>query len=149
MSTATEEKVDKRKIPKAERGRPTTGQHAKIDKLPYEDLNKREKKLLTVLDGDGQGKREPYLIPELKPLCFPSEGKQRGMLLVRNACRRLVAADWIEHTDKTIDVKGEPVKLSRGVYRISESGRKRLKRALSEPAEPKAKEPKEPKGEPN
>jgi hypothetical protein len=113
---------------------PTTGQSAEKRDIPYEELNNKELELLGVLNGEGAGVCPKMTIKECAKGAFlrskvpakkpakaktATPGKIRANSLeqanywARNCFRRLVVSDYV-------------VKVSRGVYKISTKGRKRL-----------------------
>jgi hypothetical protein len=104
--------TDLRKVPKDKRGKPTTGQSADEQPLPYEVLNDDEREIVRMLNGrNGDGVRH------VRSIEFLAEGidGSNPRLQVRNALRRTVACGWVDH-------------VSRGQYQISGKGRKRLTR---------------------
>lgn len=102
--------TDLRKVPKEKRGKPSTGQSADEQALPYEMLNDDEREIVRMLNGRNG-------VRHVRSIAFLSEGidGDNPQLQVRNALRRTVACGWIDH-------------VSRGQYQISEKGRKRLAR---------------------
>ena len=121
---AEEEKVDKRKIPIGERGKPTSGQSGDPIDLPYDELNKREAKVVDYLNGDGKGTREAKTVEEIAKALWSREGQARSKLFVRNSMRRLFCGGWVEKPDK-------------GIYKITEKARKRLASAKKSKSEKK------------
>lgn len=104
-------KKDLRKLPKDRRPKPTTGQSAKSRELSYEDLSADEAEVVGALDGKA-GKRLVQPIAFLSDLFDGDDPKLR----TRNALRRPVSCGWVDN-------------VGRGLYQISEKGRKRLARA--------------------
>lgn len=116
------EDVDLRTLPKDDRPKPTTGQSGPERELPFDELNSDEKLVVRVLNDDGEGTRQSMPVSELSDALIktePDEAQGHAKLLVRNAMRRLVQGGWVEWVD-------------RGRYRITEKGRKRLKRKNGE-----------------
>jgi len=105
-------KKDLRKVPKDKRPKPTTGQSAATRDLSYDLLSDDEKALVKALDGRSHsGKREQRTIAWLARLFGGDDPK----LQTRNALRRPVSCGWVDN-------------VGRGLYQISEKGRKRLSR---------------------
>jgi hypothetical protein len=101
------------------RDKATTGQSAPHHDLPVDDLNDKEMKLVSVINGKGEGARTEITIPDLLKVFKSSAAtKAQANSWVRNSLRRLVTGEFIEKT-------------SRGVYRMTEKGRKRLTRAAA------------------
>lgn len=95
----------------------STGQSGpEIDGLGLEDLNDKELKVVSTLNGKGSGAREMLSIEDLATSCFKSRGAKQANSWVRNSLRRLFCGGWLEKVD-------------RGRYKISENGRKRMQRA--------------------
>jgi hypothetical protein len=118
---ARAEEADLRKLPKSDRPKPSTGQSGPERELPYEELNQDEKLVVVTLDDDGEGLRQAMPVADLASTILSKENEKeaRAKLRIRNAMRRLVTGGWVENTD-------------RGRYKISEKGRKRLKRQNGE-----------------
>lgn len=92
------------------------GQRGAPIQLGFEDLNEKEQSLLTLLNGEGHGRREVYTLWEaVYGLGWEKVrgGKTRGNSWVRNCLRRLVRARFVEHASEVGD----------GTYRITKSGR--------------------------
>ena len=103
----------------ARKDKATTGQSAPHHDLPVDDLNAKELKLVNVINGKGTGSREEISIPDMiKVFQSSADTKAQANSWVRNSLRRLVTGELIEKT-------------SRGVYRVTEKGRKRLARAAA------------------
>jgi len=104
------QQTDLRKVPKAKRGKPTTGQSADERALPYESLNDDEREIVRMLNGRNG-------VRHARSVEFLAEGIEgdNPRLKVRNALRRIVSCGWVDH-------------IARGQYQISEKGRKRLTR---------------------
>lgn len=96
--------------------KPTTGQSGPEVEVKFEKLNVKELKVLAALNGEGVGTREQLTIEQLAKECFPSKSKAQSNSWVRNSLRRLFCGGWLE-------------KMTRGLYKISESGRKKMARA--------------------
>lgn len=114
--------TDLRKLPKDERPTPTTGQSAPEREMPYDDLNSDEKLVVAALDDDGEGVRQAMPVSDLALRVIENDHNENGTrakLRVRNSMRRLVTGGWVERAD-------------RGRYRVTERGRKRLKRKNGE-----------------
>lgn len=104
---------------KSAKDKATTGQSAPHHDLPVDDLNAKELKLVNAINGKGTGSREEITIPDLIKVFQPSaDTKAQANSWVRNSLRRLVTGELIEKT-------------ARGVYRVTEKGRKRLARAAA------------------
>jgi len=103
-------KTDLRTLPKDKRPKPSSGQSAPERALPYEALSDAERLIVKTLNNRGQ-KRTERSVEYLAELMDGDDAK----LQVRNALRRPVACGWVEN-------------IARGMYRISEKGRKRLER---------------------
>lgn len=102
---------------RARKDKPTTGQSGPEIDLKVEELNAKETKVLTALDGKGEGPRETISITDLTKIFKSSAAsKAQANSWVRNSLRRLKTGGFIE-------------KAERGEYRITERGRKRLQRA--------------------
>jgi hypothetical protein len=115
--TKTVKKVVKVKSVK-DNAEPTTGQSAPPREIPWADLSKRERRLLTFIDG-GIDIRPLVLIKEMVQVFIGSaETKARANSWVRNQLRDLVVGGWV-------------VKVDRGVYQIDPNARKRLRHALA------------------
>ena len=127
------------KAKSAKKAKPTTGQSAEKSDIAFEELNVKELELLGVLNGEGSGVCPKMSIKDLAKAAFlrnkvpakkpakaktASNGKIRANSLeqanywVRNCLRRLVS-EPAAPTDYL-------VKVSRGVYKISTKGRKRV-----------------------
>jgi len=104
--------MDGRKIPKAKRPKPSTGQSAPERDLPWENLSEGEQAIVKALNGKGEGPRNPRSVEYLSEFF---EGRN-PKLQVRNALRRIVSCGWVDNID-------------RGMYQITERGRKRRARA--------------------
>ena len=115
------ENTDLRRLPKEQRPDPTTGQSGPIMELPHASLNKHEAKVVAALDGDGAGPRGTVSVDDL------ATKTKLSKLQVRNAMRRLVRGRWAERAASVLTDAGEE-KEARGHYRITDAGRKRLKR---------------------
>jgi hypothetical protein len=109
------------------------GQDAQpIDGLSFTELNRHEQALVLTLNGEGTGVREYKTIVELMYANnWHVLGKAKGNSRVRNSLRRLVRGTWVEHAEKIGD----------GRYRITEAGRKRLRRFEAKSAEESAAKP--------
>jgi len=96
----------------------TTGQSGPPVDVPFEKLNDKEREVLSFLNGKGKGPRNPLKISDIAGSCWKSKrlSKAQGNSWTRNSLRRLICGGWVE-------------KLERGVYRVTEKGRKRLQRA--------------------
>src|SRR5512146_731936 len=98
------EGVDLRRLPRAKRPRPTTGQSAPARQLAWEDLRTDEPfvvrsmaLLQRPLEGAGAGAvGVAQLAARLRALVDPEEWPTRAKLRVRNAIRRLVQGGWLE-----------------------------------------------------
>lgn len=98
----------------ARKHKPTTGQSGpSIEDLGYEDLNAKEVKLIQAL---GDHVKQPMTIVELGAVCFTGRSKFQQNSWTRNSLRRLICGGLVD-------------KLSRGVYKLSTSGLKKLHRA--------------------
>lgn len=107
---APAKKTPKKKPPKTEGAAPTSGQSGPPIELSLDRLNSKERRVLDTLN---EPPVAPMTIEELAETCFKSQGKKRSNSWVRNSLRRLVQGGLVE-------------KVSRGSYRISETGKKRL-----------------------
>lgn len=103
------EGVDLRKLPKDERPKPTTGQSAPERKISWEDLSADEQTVIKLLNDKGEGKRVARSVEYLAD----AFGGDNPKLTVRNSLRRPVPSGWVDRE-------------GRGLYSISEKGRKRL-----------------------
>jgi hypothetical protein len=110
----------KAKAPKATKEtkeKPSTGQSGPPLELKIEELNSKELKLFHWIDPQGEGVRPEMTIKELaKAFKNTAETVAQANSWARNCLRRLVTGKFVE-------------KLQRGVYRVSEPGRKRANRA--------------------
>ena len=103
----------------ARKDKPTTGQSAPHVNVDLDALNDKELKVLGAVNGKGEGAREEITIPNLtKVFKNTAATKAQANSWVRNSLRRLVTGEYVE-------------KLQRGVYRMTEKGRKRLSRAAN------------------
>lgn len=111
---------------------PTSGQSADID-IPFEELNDKELRIMTHLNGEGSGACMKVGIKEISKIFLRSKvpakkranaktaapsakwasSVEQAISWTRNSLRRPVASKWI-------------VKDSRGVFKISTRARKRL-----------------------
>ena len=121
--TKPKKDVDLRTLPKEERPPPSTGQSAPERTLAFDDLSSWEVKLISALDKPGKGARQVRGIPAL------AKATRMTALEARNTVRRLVPANWIERVATSINDEGEEIKVL-GHYRITDSGRKRLRAAV-------------------
>jgi hypothetical protein len=109
----------------AKKNKPTTGQSAPKVEIAYEDFNDKEVKILKKLNGSGKGKRDEVKIADLaKAFSNKVPAAQRNSW-TRNSLRRLTTGHppgskpdntWVE-------------KIDRGLYQISETGRRSLRTA--------------------
>ena len=102
------DKVDRRKIPKADRDPPTTGQSGPPVDLDLEKMNEVERLIVETL-----APVESMDISDLAKalvVVHPEEWASRAKLLIRNALRRLVSSRWVH-------------RVSKGVYAITETGK--------------------------
>ena len=113
---------EKTKVKKQKRERPSTGQSAEPRELPFDSLNPLERRLVSFLDGDGAGPRSEHTIKDLvaKAGLHNKTGSDETSW-VRNSLRRTVSCGWVEKT-------------SPGHYRISEAGRRRIRRISAQAA---------------
>lgn len=96
------------------RRKPVSGQSAPpIESLPFDALNKKEKKVVGCFVA--RSAREVLTIEDLADGAFPSQPAKRANSWVRNSLRRLIRARWLE-------------KVTPGEYRLSK-GRRRQVRA--------------------
>ena len=125
--------VDIRTLPKAERPKPSTGQSGPEVEVPYEDLSSRKAYIVRRLNGTGTGTREVVPVKALVEVYIKEidteEDPVRAALLIRNDMRALVTSGWVERVDEKV-VDEQTIKV-RGHYRITERGRKRLKRVTA------------------
>lgn len=110
----------KKPAKKPAKKKPTTGQSGPPVDVPFEKLNDKEKTVAKFLNGKGKGARNPLKISDIASKCFSkqTEDKAQANSWTRNSLRRLVTAGWVEKKDG-----------ARGLYWITEKGRKRLQRA--------------------
>lgn len=111
--------VDIRKLPAAERPKPTSGQSREAFFLGWDATTVAEQKIIKALNEPGEGRRETHTVAAVAKVT------RLTTLQVRNSLRRLVPSRWAERVGSTIDDDGNEV-ATRGRYRITESGRKRL-----------------------
>lgn len=107
-----ETKVDLRKLPIAERPKPTTGQSAKLT-MTWDQFGADERDVIMLLNnkfGEVYHRRVSFLANGL-------EGDNVN-LRARNALRRPVASKWVS-------------RVSRGLYQITAKGRRQLSAALA------------------
>jgi hypothetical protein len=106
-----------KKAKSTRKDKPTTGQSAPHTDVKLDELNDKELKVLGAVNGKGEGSREEIAIPDLtKVFKNTAATKAQANSWVRNSLRRLVTGEYVE-------------KLQRGLYRMTEKGRKRLSRA--------------------
>jgi len=117
---ATKRKA-KKPAKKPAKKKPVTGQSGPLVEVPYGKLNDKEQQVVKLLNGKGKGARNPLTIAELAGKCFSKKAKvsakndDQANSWTRNSLRRLVCAGWVE-------------KVERGSYKITDRGRKRIKR---------------------
>jgi hypothetical protein len=111
-------KAKAKKPTKKSKKKPTTGQSGPPVDVPFDTLNDKERKVVTFLNGKGKGPRNPLKIAEIAGACWPRMAKAQANSWTRNSLRRLVCGGWVEKKDG-----------ARGLYWITEKGRKRLQRA--------------------
>lgn len=103
----------------ARKDKPTTGQSAPHVDVKLDELNDKELKVLGAVNGKGEGQREEITIPDLtKVFKNTAATKAQANSWVRNSLRRLITGEYVE-------------KMQRGLYRMTEKGRKRLSRAAN------------------
>lgn len=120
---AEAEKIDRRTLPKDQRGAPSTGQSAEEFTLIFDDLSTAQVKILKAANAPGAGRRETRDVSEL------AKATKLTPLQTRNGIRNLIPSGWLERVNEAMADDGE-VRKVRGHYRISEAGRKRLATAL-------------------
>ena len=104
-----------------------TGQTGPTIEVAYEDLNRKEQKVLAAIDPEKKGTRPLKKIQEIGDEAFTGmkhANQEKRNSWTRNSLRRLVRSEFVEHGEE----KGD------GTYRITEKGRKRVARALSQEA---------------
>lgn len=111
--TNTKDKQDRRLIPRAQRSSPTTGQSAGARTLSWTQMSRDEQAVVRLLDGKDRPRFE-------RSVAFLADGLsgEATSLRVRNALRRVVSCGWAD-------------RVARGVYRVSESGRRRTREATT------------------
>lgn len=106
-----------KKADSAPKEKPTTGQSGPRVDLGFTDLNKKESAVLLAINGKGEGPRSEITISEVCGKVFRgADTTAQRNSWVRNSLRRLVTSEFVE-------------KLSRGTYRVTDKGRKRIGRA--------------------
>lgn len=103
-----ESKQDRRKLPAAERGKPTTGQSGEPLKLGFLDLNPIEQKIVTFLKSNSNE----------ADIASIGSGAKLNKLQVRNGLRRPVRAGFIKKTN-------------RGAYRLMSQGISAIQNKIS------------------
>ena len=110
-------KAKTKKPNKAKTKKATTGQSGPDVEVLFDDLNEKEQLVLKRLNGKGKGTREEMKIEDItKVFAKKAKTKAQQNSWVRNSLRRLCCGGWVE-------------KMDRGLYRISENGRRRIIRA--------------------
>jgi hypothetical protein len=103
-----------KKEKKDKKDKPSSGQSGPpIEDLPYEKLNKKEKKVLDALAEDSKD----MALSDLAKAAFPSSNKAEGNSWARNSLRRPVRAGFVE-------------KSARGEYKITAAGKRCIKKAV-------------------
>lgn len=94
----------------------STGQSAPHEEVKTDELNDKETKLALFINGDGKGVRADVNLSDMTKVFTKSAStKAQAYSWVRNSIRRLITGEFVE-------------KISRGVFRVTEKGRKRLQR---------------------
>lgn len=106
----------KKAVPEAKKATYPSGQNGPTIDLAVNDLNVKELRVLEALNASGRGERLQLTITEMASGAFSREPAARGMSWVRNSLRRLVRSGYVE-------------KCTRGCYRVTDIGRRRLSKA--------------------
>jgi len=123
MGMKPRKKIDGRKIPKAKRPKPSTGQSGPPMELSYSKLNNNQAiivKSLNKIKG-----RVPVNVGEIH------ERTKLTKLQIRNAMRNLVRGGWVERVTTVLLDDGEIREDARGHYRLTKNGKDRIRRQLS------------------
>ena len=143
MSSAAKKKVPAKgksakkpnKVKTAKKPPPHSGQSAEERDIPFNELNSKEKELLTVLNAEGSGACPRFTLKEITEAAFlpsrkvptkkPSKSEIATPAKIRaNSWEQ--ASSWTRNCLRRLTISGYVVKIERGIYKISAKGRKRI-----------------------